>query len=283
VPPFGLGLRPRGGLAGRVRDRLLGAVVARFDAQAGLPAVNAGRGAAGLPPLARAADTRHRGALTLYCTAEPFDYRRPPIDGVLPVGPLVWDPPAELDAEVAAALDGDERPLVLVSCSSEFQGDGAIAAAALEGLTDRFQVVVTSAGVDPATLPARGGAVVRRFLPHAPLLARAAVVVCHGGMGVTQKALAAGVPVVVVPWGRDQLDVAVHVLEADAGARVPRRRLTARRLAEAVELARAKAAGAAAVAAGYAATGGATAAADALAALAGQDGGAAPAAATALS
>lgn len=268
VPPFGLGLRPRRDLVGRARDRVLGAVLARMFETGLLPAVNAGRRAAGLATLPAMADARHRGPLMLLCTAPPFDWPRPPIPGVLPVGPLAWDPPAPLDADVAAALDGDARPLVLVSCSSEFQDDAAIAAAALEGLADRFQVVVTSAGVDPATLPARGGAVVRRFLPHGPLLERAAVVVCHGGMGVTQKALAAGVPVVVVPWGRDQLDVAAHVLEAGAGASVPRRRLTPRRLAEAVEEARGRAAGARAVADGYVATGGARTAADALAALA---------------
>ena len=58
-------------------------------------------------------------------------------------------------------------------------------------------------------------------------------------MGITQKALAFGVPVCVVPWARDQLDVAAHVVESGAGTRVPRRRLTAR-LAAAVEAARAR-------------------------------------------
>jgi len=126
---------------------------------------------------------------------------------VLPVGPLAWDPPAPLDAEVAAALAADARPLVLVSCSSEFQDDAAIAAAALEGLADRFQVVVTSAGVDPATLPARGGAVVRRFLPHGPLLERAAVVVARAvaeGYAATGGVRAAGDALAALAEGRRQ-------------------------------------------------------------------------------
>ncbi len=46
-------------------------------------------------------------------------------------------------------------------------------------------------------------ACVERFGPHGPILRRAAAVVCHGGMGVTQRTLAAGVPVCVVPFGRD--------------------------------------------------------------------------------
>ena len=54
VPPFGLGLRPMGGLVGRVRDAALGLVGRGFDRKARLPALNAGRKAAGLPPLAPA-------------------------------------------------------------------------------------------------------------------------------------------------------------------------------------------------------------------------------------
>jgi UDP:flavonoid glycosyltransferase YjiC (YdhE family) len=50
------------------------------------------------------------------------------------------------------------------------------------------------------------------------VLDRAACAVTHGGMGATQKALAHGVPVCVVPFGRDQLEVARRVRTAGAGA-----------------------------------------------------------------
>ncbi len=153
---------------------------------------------------------------------------------------------------------------MLVACSSEFQDDGEIAQAALDGLTERYRVVVTSAGVDPASLERHGDAVVARFLPHRPLLEQAAVVVCHGGMGITQKALAYGVPVCVVPWARDQLDVAVHAEQAGAGVILPRKKLSGQRLAKAVDGAHECAQGAARVRDGYLATGGAASAADAL-------------------
>ncbi len=117
---------------------------------------------------------------------------------------------------------------MLVGCSSEFQDDGAIAAAALAGLRDRYRLVVTTAGVDPASLGDPGDALVARYLPHVPILREASVAICHGGMGITQKALAFGVPVCVVPWGRDQLDVAAHVVACGAGTRVGRRRLIRR-------------------------------------------------------
>ena len=263
VPPFGFGLRPKPGPLGRLRDAALARLSSRFDAKVRLPTVNAGRLAARLPPCAAIAEARNRARLTLYFTAQPFEYRRPLPPGVLMVGPGAWEPPSS----VAVDLPESARPLALVTCSSEFQDDGQIAAAALLGLRDGWRVVVTAAGVDPATLPAADDAVVERFLPHRPLLERASVVVCHGGMGITQKALSHGVPVCVVPWGRDQLDVAAHVLEARAGTRVARRRLSPKRLASAVEAARECEPGALRVKAGYEATGTTARAATAIEAL----------------
>jgi UDP:flavonoid glycosyltransferase YjiC (YdhE family) len=72
-------------------------------------------------------------------------------------------------------------------------------------------------GSRPPEIPAN--ARVERFVPHGPILRRAAVT--HGGAGITQKALAAGVPVCAVPFGRDQFEVARPVQVADAGARLP--------------------------------------------------------------
>lgn len=262
-PPFGFGLRPKRGLPGWARDRAFGLLSSAFDRKARLPTVNAGRRAAGIAALGSAAEAHCRAPLTLYFTAEPFEYPRPLPAGVRMVGAAVWDPPAELPVEIPE----DDRPLALVTCSSEFQDDGPIAAAALEGMSERWRLVLTTAGVDPASLPRREGAVVERLLPHRPLLERASVVVCHGGMGITQKALAHGVPVCVVPWARDQVDVAAHVEEAGAGVKVSRRRLSPAGLAEAAAAAEACAAGAAAVKTGYEAAGGDSAAADALEAL----------------
>jgi MGT family glycosyltransferase len=260
VPPFGFGLRPMSGPLGRLRDAVPAKLSARFDTKTRLPTVNAGRNEAGLPPCATIAEARHRAELTLYFTAEPFEYRRQLPPGVLMVGAGTWDPPTALPVEIAE----DGRPLALVTCSSEFQNDGEIAAAALDGLRGEWRLVVTTAGVDPATLPQAGEAIVERFLPHRPLLERASVVVCHGGMGITQKALSFGVPVCVVPWARDQLDVAAHVLEAGAGTKLSRRKLSPERLAAAVGAARECSPGAARVKAGYEATGMAKAAATAV-------------------
>ncbi len=86
-------------------------------------------------------------------------------------------------------------------------------------------------------------------------------------MGITQKALAAGVPVCVVPFGRDQLEVARHVEVANAGTRLLPKDLTPSRLREAIARVRERRAGAERVADAFRAAGGPAAAAAALEAL----------------
>jgi UDP:flavonoid glycosyltransferase YjiC (YdhE family) len=149
----------------------------------------------------------------------------------------------------------------MVSTSSEFQDDGRLVRLTLDALAGEAVSVV-------ATLPAanlRGGvppnARVERFVPHGAILPRAACAVTHGGAGATQKALSAGVPVCVVPFGRDQHEVARRVEVADAGTYLSPRRLRTGRLRAAIRTAMTKRDGARRVAEGYAATGGAVGAA----------------------
>jgi UDP:flavonoid glycosyltransferase YjiC (YdhE family) len=101
-------------------------------------------------------------------------------------------------------------------------------------------------------------ATVRQTAPHGLILDRAVCAITHGGMGSTQKALARGVPVCVVPYGRDQLEVARRVEVAQCGTRLPARKLTVQRLRRAVDEALLMTDGARRVAEGYAATGGVT-------------------------
>jgi UDP:flavonoid glycosyltransferase YjiC (YdhE family) len=126
------------------------------------------------------------------------------------------------------------------------------------------RVIATTASIDPATFRAPANARVERFLPHGPLLQEAACVVCHGGMGITQKALAAGVPVCVVPFGRDQLEVARHVEISGAGTRLASNQLSPERLRNAVREAMANKPGALRVAEAFRNAGGPAAAADVL-------------------
>ncbi len=117
-------------------------------------------------------------------------------------------------------------------------------------------VVATFPAGVPSDLDVPPNATVCQFVPHGPVLDRAVCAVTHGGMGATLRALDRGVPVCVVPFGRDQHEVAMRVEVAGCGTRLPARRLTPGRLRDKILEAATMADGAARVAGGLAATGG---------------------------
>jgi UDP:flavonoid glycosyltransferase YjiC (YdhE family) len=261
APPFGPGFRPARGPLGRMRDRLMRPLVTGVFERAMLPPLNLVRRDLGLAPFANADEMFRRPELLIYMTAEPFEYpRRDWPANIVMVGPCEWEPPSK----VPSWLEAIKEPIVLVTTSSEFQNDGRLVEVALGALADEPLFVV-------ATLPAGKlaqfriptNARIERFVPHGPVLDRAVCAVTHAGMGATQKALSRGVPVCAVPFGRDQLEVARRVQVADAGTRLPAKRLNSIRLRQAVREAMTKAAGAGRMAAAFKAAGGAVAAADA--------------------
>lgn len=260
APPFGPGLRPARGPAGRVRDRMLGPITFGALERIVEPLVNGVRERVGVPLVSDATDLFTRAPLLLYLTAEPFEYPRSDWPAsVRLVGPCDWDPPTQpLDW-----LADIERPIVLVTTSSEFQDDGRLVRCALEAIADEpLQVIATLPSREPQSFDAPRNARVLPFIPHAPILDRAACAITHGGMGATQKALARGVPVCVVPFARDQFEVARRVEVAGAGSRLPASRLRSDRLRAKVRQAIASREGAIRIAEAYRAAGGPEAAAD---------------------
>lgn len=261
IPPFGPGLAPATGVLGRVRDRVMGRLVGATVTGAMLPPLNRVRAAAEIDPLATVDALFTRPPLTIYLTAEPFEYHRDWPDSVVLVGPCAWEPAAAVPDWLAEA----GTPVVLVTTSSEFQDDGRLVRTALQALADEpVQVIVTMPAGVPDGLAVPANARVLRYLAHSTVLPRASCAITHGGMGATQKALAHGVPVCAVPFGRDQLEVARRVEVAGAGVRLPAGRLNPDRLRAAVRRASTLRDGAQRVAAGFAAAGGAVAAASAI-------------------
>jgi MGT family glycosyltransferase len=261
APPHGLGLRPARGPLGRARDRfwrgagdrlLRPHIARRNELRAGL----------GLPPLRRCEEQWLEADRFVAYTAEPYEYHRSDWPAsVRLVGPGTWEPMDEAPEWLAT----ETRPIVLVTSSTAYQRDMKLIATALQAFAgEDVALVATTAAHDPSSFTAPANARLEQFLPHRPIIARAVCVVCHGGQGTTQKALAAGVPVCVVPFSRDQFDVARRVETADAGERLHHRRVNPARLRSAVRAATAKRSGAEAVARGFEAAGGAFAAADAV-------------------
>ncbi len=268
VPPFGPGFRRSTTVIGRLRDTAFGKMIFSRMTRAGIPQLNEVRRKLGLTPMRSIEELLRRPPLMLYLTAQELEYPRDSWpENVHFVGPGLWSPKTE-EPPWLRELDS---PLALVTCSTERQKDRDIVEAALRALPgDGYSVVATTAAHDPAEFQELMSprTKVERFVPHDHVIGRASVVICHGGMGITQRALAGGVPVVVVPHGRDQLEVARRVEYAGVGVRLMPAALDAQTLSRAVTRARKMEANAREMAHALAKAGGAATAADAIVGLA---------------
>ena len=235
IPPYGLALAPRRGPLGAVRDRVLWKLVERQYGKVMLPRLNALRASAGLPALRSPIDQVLAPDRLLILTGDPLEYPRTDTpEKVRFVGAQLWDPPA--DHGDLSWLDEPGDPWVLVTTSTEYQADESLALTAVEALRhEPVRVLLTLADAyDNVTLPPAPNVRVERFVPHGPVLERAAAVVSHSGMGIVQKAMAAGVPIAAVPFGRDQPEVARRVVEAGAGSQLRLKHLSPDRLRDTV-------------------------------------------------
>jgi MGT family glycosyltransferase len=226
-----------------------------------LPAGNKIRASAGAPPVTSADDFMRRAPLMLVASGKPFEYPQTDWgDAVQMIGPCMFEPALDALPEWLEAID---RPIVLVTTSSQQQADEKLVKTALTAFADLpVHVVATLPAGLPSDITLTPNATVVRFVPHGPVLDRAVCAITHGGMGGTQKALARGVPVCVVPFGRDQFEVARRVEVARCGTRLPAKKLTVKRLSTKVQQAMTMTAGARLVAGGFAATGGVARGAD---------------------
>ena len=234
VPPFGPGFAPATNVGTRARDRIIGGLVDRKMAKVALPGINAQRRRLGLDPFETMAEFQLTPPRVIYFTVQALEHPRASWpDSYRFVGPGTWSPQEDqLDW-----LESVERPIALVTCSTERQNDQVILELALRSIpSDGLFVVGTSAAFSPDEVGSSGAPHTRveRFLPHDAVLTRASVAICHGGMGITQRALSHGVPLVIVPFGRDQLEVGRRVENAGAGVMVSPKKLTPVKLAASV-------------------------------------------------
>jgi UDP:flavonoid glycosyltransferase YjiC (YdhE family) len=224
LPPIGSGLAPGTGIRGRLRDATMRALTAR-SWRAGLRQRSASRVEIGLP-------ARDPGPLRrLIATLPALEVPRPdwPAEAVL-VGPLHFEPTDRV-LEVPAG----SGPVVVIAPSTALIGTEGLAEVALGCLTPG------------ETMPAGSRLLVSRLdgpeLAVPPwaavglgrqdeLLAHADLVICGGGHGMVAKTLLAGVPLVVVPGGGDQWEIANRVLRQGSARLI--RPLTADALVAAV-------------------------------------------------
>jgi UDP:flavonoid glycosyltransferase YjiC (YdhE family) len=144
-------------------------------------------------------------------------------------GALRFRVPRERTEPLPAWWPGlNDAPLIYVSFGSAAAGNGYYPALyrttvdALEALDARV-LLTLGIEVDPAALgPLPRNVHVERWVPQARVMPEAAVMVGHGGSGSTLAALAAGVPLAVLPLFADQDQNARRVAALGAGLRVER-------------------------------------------------------------
>lgn len=149
--------------------------------------------------------------------------------------PSDFVPPAALES----FLDAGPPPVCIGFGSMSTEKPEDVSAMVVEAARKaRVRLVLLSgwAGLEPAML--ERDVLALAGVPHAWLYPRCRAVVHHGGAGTTAAAFRAGVPAVVVPFHGDQPFWASRIVKLGVGPpAIARRKLTAARLAEAIELA----------------------------------------------
>ena len=221
LPPIGIGLRPAAGPFGRMRDAGIRWVMTRLFDKA-LPAFNATRASHGLPPVGSTFEQMLRVDATYVLTSPAFDFTTKFMPkNVFYAGPVL-DDPSWSGPWRSPWKPGDARPLVLVGLSSQYQKQTETLQRIVDALaTLPVRALVTlGTALSPDEVRGTNNVVVVRSAPHAEVLRDASLLVTHGGHGTAMKGLAAGVPLLCVPMGRDQNDNAVRVVERSAGLSV---------------------------------------------------------------
>jgi UDP:flavonoid glycosyltransferase YjiC (YdhE family) len=214
LPPFGAGLAP----ARDEGEREMHAAIGQEGGamwNAHLAPVNAARADFGLAPLEGVWGQLEHAHRVLVLSSSAFDFPAQLPENVRYVGARLDDPAWAGDWEPPA---GDE-PLVLASLTTANQDHLPVLGRIVDALGSLpvRGVVTTGHAIAPEELPSPDGVTVLRSAPHRAVLEHAAAVVTHGGHGTVIKALAADVPLLVLPMGRDQLDNATRVTEREAG------------------------------------------------------------------
>lgn len=226
--PFGSGLDPGRSAFTRLRNRQIHFLLHRGPLRPVHAALDAALATLGVP----AANTNFFDQaaafdLTFQLAAEGFEYPRremPPT--VRFVGPLRPDVDPRIDLPSWwGDLDGS-RPVVHVTQGTLDNADlSKLMAPAIRGLAGDDVLVVASTGGRPVRslvdlfpagrLPANVR--VAQFLPYDQLLERTDVVVTNGGYGGVQRALSAGLPLVVAGSSEEKPEVAARVAWSGSG------------------------------------------------------------------
>ncbi|MDP4025239.1 glycosyltransferase [Methylobacterium sp. NEAU 140] len=200
---------------------------------AALPSLNALRAELGLPPVRRLRHWWNLGTRVVlmfpdwYAPPQP-DWPANAVQVGFPVADRFGEA-ATLPDDLAAFLEAGEPPLAFTYGSGMRQaGPFFDTAVRLCRRTGRRGVLLAPQdGQVAEDLPP--GMIRTAYAPLSLLLPRCAALVHHGGVGTVARALAAGVPQLIVPVALDHFDEAQRVTRLGVGTALSRRRFTAGR------------------------------------------------------
>jgi len=154
------------------------------------------------------------------------------------VGPLFW----ELPKSIPEFLQEAGPPWILITLSTSPQPEDLtlvkIAIQALKKFAEKnVRVLVTGASGhckdDLGSIPANVH--VTGYVPHSQILPQCCLVISHAGHGIVMKALTHGIPMVLVPWGRDQPGVAARARRLGTAVVVSRQKYSEKTLLKAMK------------------------------------------------
>jgi MGT family glycosyltransferase len=220
--PYGLGLAPKPGALGRLRNRVLNVLVQKVLFRQTQQLANETMVALGRPKLGSfILDQSRLFDRFLQLSPAEFEYPRSDLSPnlrfvgtVLPPAPVAGPLP-----EWWSELDG-ERPVVHVTQGTIDNKDfDRLVRPTLDALADRDVLVVVATGGRPVEelgeLPANARAA--EFLPYDLLLPKTDVFVTNAGFGGTQFALSHGVPLVAAGDTEDKPEVSMRAQWSGVG------------------------------------------------------------------
>jgi MGT family glycosyltransferase len=232
LPPYGFGLPPAARRGWKWR---MGKVVLAAILRSGDRSINRVRGRLGLPSR-KASFFSYSPYLVLGFTTEAFEYSGARLPSqVYLVGPSTSKKRGDLETDFPWEwLDG--KPALYATLGTLNTGRTLFYEKVIEACRGEPWQMVVSTG-RPLSLKTRDvpeNVLLREYVPQPELLSRLSGVICHGGNVTVAETLSAGLPLVVVPIGADQPEVAQRVVEAGAGLRLGMRRLTVSELRRAM-------------------------------------------------
>jgi UDP:flavonoid glycosyltransferase YjiC (YdhE family) len=221
LPPVASGLKPP-----RTADERAAVEAATYAIvsamEQGRPILNTARRDLGLPPVASAFDYFDRADRVLLAISQAFDFEADALPANYRyIGPLLDEPGWSRTGPSAWPATGRPRVLIAGSTGAQNQTDLLQRIARAFETIDAEAILTTGPNVRAEDLAVPGNVRVVAAASHDALMAEADLVVSQGGHGTVSRALLHGVPLLVIPLGRDQADNAARVEVRGAGLRLP--------------------------------------------------------------